>query len=295
MKALRQVAVGLILTLSTTLAVAQKTTPTSDLIDPQRLISDLEILSSDTMEGRRTGTAGSVLAQNYIAQRFQEIGLSPIGKTSYFHQFKSLSGTGVNVMGMIAGQSKSKYIVITAHYDHLGVDRDDIYNGADDNASGVVGLFALAKYFKDHPPQHNLLFIAFDAEESGLVGSAAFVANPIVPLSAIAINLNLDMISQNGRNELYVVGTQNNTSLRDLVVRVRPAATVSLLFGHSEWQSQSDHYSFYKKGIPYLYFGVEDHEHYHNPSDDFATIPQDFFVRSTESILMCALEVDRSL
>jgi Zn-dependent M28 family amino/carboxypeptidase len=197
--------------------------------------------------------------------------------------------------------------VVTAHYDHLGVGRpdergDSIYNGADDNAAGAAALAAIAGYLREHPPAHSVIFVAFDAEEMGLQGARAFVAEPPVPLDAIAINLNMDMISRNDRNELYAVGTYHYPFLKPYVERVAARSGISLLMGHDsgevrseDWTSASDHGAFHARGIPFLYFGVEDHPDYHKPSDEFERIQPEFYQMAVETILDLLLELDAEL
>ncbi|MGY8916517.1 MAG: M28 family peptidase, partial [Flavobacteriales bacterium] len=106
----------------------------------------------------------------------------------------------INVIGFIAGSESKKLIVITAHYDHIGVGRpnsegDSIYNGADDNASGTAALIELAKYFKKNRPQHSMIFAALDGEEMGLQGAKALVKDFPFELDQILLNINMDMIS----------------------------------------------------------------------------------------------------
>ena len=106
-----------------------------------------------------------------------------------------------NVVGAVEGTSPTdSTIVVTAHYDHLGVQNGVIYPGADDNASGVAALLAIARYVKTHPLRHDILFVAFDAEELDLAGAKAFLARPPKPIPAMALNVNLDMVSRNDRN-----------------------------------------------------------------------------------------------
>src|SRR5699024_2918898 len=148
------------------------------MVDSVQLLKDVEVLSANEMKGRKVGTKGNRKAQVYILQRFREIGLEKFDHTYeqpfFFYTSSSQKVMGTNLMGAISGSKDSSWIVISAHYDHLGVNdsliQDSIYNGADDNASGVAGMLAIASYFKQHPPTHNLLFVAFDAEEEGLRG-----------------------------------------------------------------------------------------------------------------------------
>src|SRR5207237_1986016 len=135
---------------------------------------------------------------------------------------------GVNVIGYIEGtQTPRHYIVVSAHYDHLGVRDGQVFNGADDNASGTAALFAIGKYFSEHRPANSLIFAAFDAEESGLQGSQAFVKEPPVDRQSLALDLNADMIARD--NTLFIAGTFLQPFLKPEVERIiakAPAKTV---------------------------------------------------------------------
>lgn len=272
-----------------------------------RAIEDIRILSADDMQGRAPGTPGSEKARSYIVSRFARIGLSPIGDT--FEQpfeFAKRDGTklrGVNLVARIKGTRPGKAMVVSAHYDHLGVRNGEIYNGADDNASGVAGLLAVAEAFKAKRPKHDVIFAVVDAEESGLRGAKAFAAAPPVPLESIALDVNFDMLSKNAKNELYVSGASPFPFLKPILVKVAATAKVTLKLGHdtdadgkeNNWATQSDHYAFGEKGVPWVYFGIEDHPEYHRPTDDFATVPQDFFKRSVATVVQASLALEKDL
>lgn len=142
--------------------VNQNLAPISINIDSVSQIRSLKVLSSNSYTGRETGTKGGELSRNYIASRFKEIELEKFGST-YFQPFKyegakhhdtEKSGLAYNVLGLIRGtELPNKFIVVGAHYDHLGVSGEKVYNGADDNASGTAALFSIAKYFKDNQPK----------------------------------------------------------------------------------------------------------------------------------------------
>lgn len=257
-----------------------------------RLLSDLEILAADTMEGRRTGTEGNARARRFLLNRMQEEGISPLGATGFQHSFSfapSAGGAevqGVNLAAMVEGRSRpGLWMVITAHYDHLGARDGEIFNGADDNASGTTALLHLASHFRQHPLEHSILFLFLDAEEMGLQGARAFVRNPLVPLDSVVLNVNLDMVSRSPVGELYVAGTYHTPELRPRVQAVPARDGVTLLFGHDrpdlppgdDWTLSSDHGPFHEAGIPFLYFGVEDHPGYHDPSDTFHDITPHFY------------------
>lgn len=275
----------------------QKSTPA---IDTDQLIEDIKTLSSDEMQGRMVGTEGNAMAREYLIGRFEEMGV-PAFEGSYIHEF-SLSRPngnpveGINIIGMIEGNSDS-VIVISAHYDHLGVRDSLIFNGADDNASGTSGLLALADYFTQVKPNHTLVFAAFDAEEGGLNGARAFVRDSVF-LEKVVLNINMDMISQNDKNELYAVGTYHYPDLKPILEAV-DSGELSLLFGHDrpedgnqDWTFASDHGPFHRAGIPFIYFGVEDHQYYHQPTDTFETIPQEFYKQSVQLILNAVIALD---
>jgi len=284
--------------------------PAAPSIDGEQLLTDLRTLSSAEMEGRRMGSAGHARAQAYIRQRFTEAGLEPLGAGGFDLPFRfvprgdSVEQDGVNFAGVVRGTAESaRYIVVTAHYDHLGIRDGQIYYGADDNASGTAALFALATHFREAPPRHSVVFVALDAEEVGLRGARAFVADPPLPLDAVALNVNMDMVSRSEAGELYAAGTYHYPFLTPLVERVRQRAPVTLLLGHDrpdlppgdDWTMSSDHGAFHEAGIPFIYFGVEDHPGYHNPGDTFDAITPAFYVRAVETVLDFVREADREL
>ncbi|NEM99225.1 M28 family peptidase [Pontibacter burrus] len=295
---LKKLIIGALLALPLT-GLAQQT-----MLESGQLLKDVRVLAADSMAGRRVGTEGSQMAQHYIIGRFQQIGLKTYGNT-YKHPFtfKGRSSNeqqqGVNLLGYIPGKS-DKVIVITAHYDHEGIRRGEILNGADDNASGVGALLAIATYFKQNPPKHTLLFLAPDAEEQGLQGANAFLNNPPIPLDKIILNVNMDMLGVNDKGELYASGIYHNPQLKTLADQVKPRPNARLLLGHdkpqegpNDWTRQSDHYQFHKRGIPFLYFGVEDHPHYHKPTDDFERINQQFYPDAAALVLDFILLADK--
>ena len=289
--------------------LAQTPAVKSSVIDAPQLLKDLEILSADDMEGRQVGTPGGAKARAYVVERFKQSGIQPFG-TSYEQPFAFAGGRagqtaerkGVNVVGHIEGsRTPRKYIVVTAHYDHVGVRNGEVFNGADDNASGTAALFAVAKYFSARKPVNSLIFVAFDAEETGLRGARAFVGAPPVEAASIVINLNMDMIGRDPNDLLYVVGTRQQPFLKPMIERIAKDAPVKLTMGHDDpnekenWSSQSDHAAFCQAKIPCLYFGVEDFDQHHKSTDDFATMTHGFYVRAVETMVRAVQEFDRSL
>jgi len=273
-----------------------------------QLLADLKALSADDMEGRLVGSPGGAKARAFVIERFKAAGLKPLG-ASFESPFTFMGGRGaaaserqgINILGQVTGtREPNKFIVISAHYDHIGVRNGVVFNGADDNASGTAALFALAEYFVKHPTAHSLLFVAFDAEESGLRGARAFVAKPPVDASALVINLNMDMIGRDPNNLLYVVGTYSQPALKPVLERVAASATIKLTMGHDDptqknienWSGSSDHAAFCEAKIPCLYFGVEDFENHHKATDKYDTMTHDFYVRVVETMVQVTKAFD---
>jgi aminopeptidase YwaD len=182
-----------------------------------------------------------------------------------------------NVVGVIEGSDpklKREYVVIGAHYDHLGHGGDsslapnssDVHHGADDNASGTAGMLELARIFSGRRGQlrRSVIFIAFSAEESGLIGSNAYVNNPAAPLADTVAMINLDMIGRLKENKLTVGGVGSSPEFRKLVESLNSGFTLQL---SEDGFGPSDHSSFYAKQIPVLFFFSGTHEDYHKPSD----------------------------
>ena len=283
----------------------------SGAIDAAALLRDTERLSADDMEGRQTGSAGAARARAYIVERFTASGIRPFG-ASYLHEFQVSPAPGgdgprgvtANVVGYVSGREVSaRYIVVSAHYDHVGVSGGRIFNGANDNASGTAALLALGRYFSANPARHSIVFAAFDAEEIALNGARAFVSNPPVERSSIVLNINADMVGRDSDNHLYVSGTFGQPLLKPPVARVAARAPVTLLMGHDDpsdrsgdnWMQRADQWAFIEAGIPGLYVGVEDREHYHRATDDYANLTHRFFVNAVETIRLLVLEFDEHL
>lgn len=265
----------------------------------QQLLYDLQVLSADSMEGRQRATVGSQRAQRYLSQRIHQIGLSAFdGSITQAFRYKAKHGT--NILAYLPGQSYY-CIVVSAHYDHLGIRNGHIYNGADDNASGVAALLQVAQALQQQPNrQYTWIFAFFDGEEEGLLGAHAFVANPPVPLEHIKLNLNFDMLSRSKHNELYVCGTRHYPQLKTHLQAVSPADSLYLRLGHdqpntgrNDWTNASDHYAFHLQQIPFLYFGVEDHADYHRPTDDYQNIDTAFYIHVVDFLMRFCIYLDK--
>ncbi len=270
-------------------------------VDSVGLMRDVSRLADDSMRGRLFGSADAIRARNYLAARFDEVGLATLGagRTHEFPVTGSRDGVSRawNVVGIVRGtETPDQYIVVTAHYDHVGVGRpvagDSIYNGADDNASGAAALVALARMMVASPPRHSVVFAAVDGEERGMWGSKHFVEAPTVPLDRILLNVNMDMIGRNVANELYAAGPGRYPALAPIVAATAVCAPVTLLMGHDtpaagpgkDWTTQSDHAAFHRKGIPFVYFGEEDHPDYHRPGDSVDRLMPAFYVGAVRTV-----------
>ncbi|GAA4275222.1 M28 family peptidase [Aquimarina gracilis] len=292
------------ITAQATSKAINETSKKETLFDEQALFKRLRELSSESYEGRRTGEKGAELARAFIALTFNELIENPLYLSSSSRTFgfkiKEKEYKGENVIAGIKGTDfPEKYIVISAHYDHLGVKDGKIYNGADDNASGVCALFAFAEYFKKNPPKHSVILAAFDAEEFGLQGAKHFVKEPPVKKEDIILNINMDMIGRNVNKELYVVGTRYNKELKNILKTFNNTSEIKLLEGHDgsdkkqNWTYASDHGPFHKEKIPFLYFGEEDHPDYHKHTDDFHKIDPMFYLNAVEVIIAVFDDVDK--
>lgn len=278
----------------------------ADCLDEVMLLKHLKSLSSDTFEGRLTGSEGALKARKFIINQFKTLGVKPL-LNNFSQSFSFSEGRkeyqGANVIGVINGtEFPDKFIVISAHYDHIGKQNGTIFNGADDNASGVSALFAFAECFKNNPPKHSIILAAFDAEELGLQGSKYFVENTSLSASnKIVLNVNMDMISRNDEKELVVCGASYTKSLKSIIDGfIGDSSIIKLISGHDgydgldNWSYSSDHANFYKSGIPFLYFGVEDHKDYHESTDTYENIHTDFYVEAVRTIITIFFDIDSS-
>lgn len=280
-----------------------------NLFDQKVLIQHLKVLSADSMQGRKTGTPGSQMASDYIKSQFKKIGIQPMGDSfdSKF-EFQTKDGNtvkGLNLIGIVKGKTLTdEYIVVSAHYDHLGVREGNVYNGTDDNASGSSALLSVAEYLKKNQPLHNVILVAFDAEEWGLQGAKAFVKNPPVDLSKIILNINMDMLARPDNNILIACGTFFYPQLKSFVEKVNPEGNLKWRFsnddpekykGKDNWTNSSDHGPFHAAKIPFIYFGVDDHPDYHQSTDDFSKVNPDTLTSCVTMVLNSVIELDKGL
>ena len=291
-----------------------------DSITVQKAREHVEFLSDDKLEGRKVGSTGTMKAADYIASCLKDMGVTSYGE-SFFQDFERkkieefCAGSKIfyripddllflrNVLGKIEGKNKDEYVIVGAHYDHIGLSRDSlsddrIYNGADDNASGVSAVLQIAKAFiaTGEIPQKTIIFAFWDAEEIGLVGSKCFVAS-FEDISKVKSYLNLDMIGRNYIDTCYHVAfiysdttcnygqlvkdniqeyglnlesvtdddTINSVFSNDLKISIKINGSSFKL--SSLFRNGSDNASFEAKGVPIFLFTTGIHTDYHKVSD----------------------------
>ena len=212
-------------------------------------------------------------------------------------QLEPTSAKSSNVIGVIKGKGPlaNDSVVIGAHYDHVGMGGFGslapgtvaIHNGADDNASGVASMLAAGRILKrnlDKLPSHRrIVLIGFTGEERGLVGSKHYVENPVFPLGTTAAMINLDMVGRLRDNELTVYGTGSGEGI-DEMLEVANKTQAFDLFKIPSGFGPSDHQSFYKGGVPVLFFFTGLHNDYHRPSDDLDKLNYDGMLRITDIV-----------
>lgn len=293
----------------------------SGRLDTAQMMADLRELASDRFEGRAPDTPGGRLAASFVAARFEAIGLQAYDggferPFSFEHRsiralwrrdrpFLKAFHEPRNVIGYVRGRARPEdVLVVSAHFDHLGVGNGAIYHGADDNASGTAALLAIAAYVADHPPARTVVFAAFDAEELGLRGSAAFLRALPFPREHLRLNLNMDMIARGDHGRLFIAGTSHYPQLMPLVLAAARGARVPVHLGHdrpiyltgltADWTTASDHGSFHEQDVPFLYFGVEDHADVHAPTDTADRIDGRFLAASADVVLSTLVAADTS-
>ena len=265
-----------------------------NLVGTQEMKEVLSHLAHEQMEGRASGTSGKELAGHFLMERFRAIGLKPWHWT-YTQSFLYEDSIIVrNIVGLLpAHHPTDEYIVIGAHYDHLGKLGGSIYPGADDNASGVTALLSLARLFSTMKadgkgPRKNLLFVAFDGKEIDLAGSRHFVRHLDIPRSKITAMINLDMLGTDlvppHRNREYLIALGMNTipeSYRNylsyICTRARFMIDLDLTFYGSRgftkmMYDNGDQQPFAKAGIPAVLFTSAFHEHTYKKTDTPAII-----------------------
>ena len=261
----------------------------------------LSYLSSDKMEGRKPGNPGNFIAVSFIKKEFESYGLEThLQKFTYtfrwrvgLFRWRTVEIETMNVIGVLKGTS-DKHVVIGAHMDHLGVDGDgDAYNGADDNASGTTAILELAEAFgkSDARPKDTIVFIAFNAEELGLLGSKHYVSDPLLPLDDCKLMINLDMVGRLRGTTVTAQGGNLSRSVTQLVDKLDDNYPFDVNITAAG--NRSDHAPFNWSGVPVLFFHTGTHPQYHRITDDPDLINYEGLVNIAKFVKDLTVEVTK--
>ncbi|MCP1252561.1 MULTISPECIES: M28 family metallopeptidase [Elizabethkingia] len=288
-------------------------------ISAENLKRDLYIIASDEMQGRDTGSPGQKKAGEYMINQYKKNGIGhPPSMSSYYQKVPSeymskrkKINDSENILAYIEGSEKpNEIIVVSAHYDHVGMNNGQIYNGADDDGSGTVGVMAIAEAFHKakkagHGPKRSILFLHVTGEEKGLFGSSYYSDNPIFPLANTVADLNIDMIGRvdplhkDNPNFVYVVGSEMLSSQLKEAVEKANKATHNLYLDYKyddpkdpdRIYYRSDHYNFAKHNIPIAFFFDGIHEDYHKPTDTPDKIDYPLLMKRTQLVFTIAWDL----
>ena len=261
----------------------------------------LSYLASDKMEGRKPGNPGNFIAVSFIKKEFESYGLEThLQKFTYTFRWRvglirwrTVEIETMNVIGVLKGTS-DKHVVIGAHMDHLGLDGDgDAYNGADDNASGTTAILELAEAFgkSKTKPKDTIVFIAFNAEELGLLGSKHYVNNPLLPLDDCKLMINLDMVGRLRGTTVTAQGGNLSRSVTQLVDKLDDDYPFDVNITAAG--NRSDHAPFNWNGVPVLFFHTGTHPQYHRTTDDPDLINYEGLVNIAKFVKDLTVEVTK--
>jgi len=235
-------------------------------------------LASPELEGRKMQTKGDTLTMQYLVDRFEKIDIKPFfsnyeqpfcGKSMIAAQKNEICSW--NVAAVVEGTDKKlkeQYILVCAHFDHLGKVKEVFFPGANDNASGTATVLYLANYFAKNPTKRSLIFACFAGEELGFLGSGSFIKNFPEPLQKIKYVINFDMVGRLDQGKLCVTGKESSKLLEKTVRKIAEKEKINISPSQAIFLSGSDHYLFYQKNIPYLCFNTgDDKKNYHTPRD----------------------------
>jgi hypothetical protein len=285
-------------------------------ITEEDMHSRIGILAHDSMGGRNTPSAGLEMAAAWGAQEFERFGLEPGSDDGGYiqrYEYTPRSRDGVvgatsevpNVVGFLRGSDpelRDEWIVLTAHMDHVagGADDtgDDIYNGADDNASGTAAIMEVAQAFSmlQTPPRRSMAFVLVSGEEKGLLGAAHFARGSSLPKDVMVADINADMVSMNDPSGIFIHGAEYTTMGASLneVIAEHPEVGISIM--EDEWPQMplirmSDQFAFMKEGIPGIFFFSGLHSNLHTPSDEPDQVNSDKAARVARIIFYLGYEV----
>lgn len=290
-------------------------------ITPSDLKKHLYIVAGDEMQGRNTGEAGQKKAGLYLIDQYKKDGISyPKGATDFYQPvpsafmtkpFSPKLGDSENIWAYIEGTEKpDEVLVISAHYDHVGMKNGEVYNGADDDGSGTVALLEIAQAFmkakKDgYGPKRSILFLHVTGEEHGLHGSRYYSENPLFPIKNTIADINIDMIGRrddahkSDGNYVYVIGSDRlSTELHNIneeankkYTKLALDYTFNDVNDPNQFYFRSDHYNFAKKGIPIIFYFNGVHEDYHQPGDEPQKIEYDLLAKRAQLAFVTAWEL----
>ncbi len=285
------------------------------------LKTHLYIVASDEMEGRETGSLGQKKAGDYLINQYKNNKIPfPTGATEYYQRIPAayLNANknenlpdSENIWAYIEGSEKpNEVVVISAHYDHIGVKNGEVYNGADDDGSGTVALLEIAQAFKiakneGHGPKRSVLILHVTGEEHGLHGSRYYSENPLFPLANTITDVNIDMIGRSdefhkdSNKYVYLIGSDYLSSDLYNICEDANKNYVNLFLDYkfndrndpNRFYYRSDHYNFAKHGIPsvFLFNGV--HADYHKATDEVEKIEFDALTKRTQLAFAIAWEL----
>ncbi len=290
-------------------------------ITPEELKKHLYIIAADSMEGRETGSAGQKKAGRYLISQYEKNQISyPKGAADFYQPIPATFlnnkrnrnlPNSENIWAFIEGTEKpEEIIVISAHYDHVGIENGEIYNGADDDGSGTSALLEIAQAFQiakkeGHGPKRSILFLHVTGEEHGLLGSRYYSENPLFPLANTVADVNIDMIGRrdeihpNTNNYVYIIGANRLSSELDFVCSIMNQRYVGLDLDYrfndpkdpNRFYERSDHYNFAKHGIPSVFFFNGVHADYHKKTDEPDKIEYDALAKRAQMAFVTAWEL----
>ena len=281
----------------------------------------LYVIASDEMEGRETGSAGQKKAGLYMIEQYKKSGISfPKGAKDFYQPVPAAFlnarrnenlPDSENIWAYIEGTEKpDEVLVISAHYDHVGVKGGEVYNGADDDGSGTVAVIEMAKAFakakkQGYGPKRSILFLHVTGEEHGLHGSRYYSENPLFPIANTIADINIDMIGRrdaehaNTNNYVYVIGADRLSSDLHNAVGAQNEKYIKMDLDFkfndpkdpNHFYERSDHYNFAKHGIPSIFFFNGVHEDYHGKDDTAEKIEYDALTQRTKLAFVLAWDL----
>jgi ABC-type amino acid transport substrate-binding protein len=267
-------------------------------VDPAAIKADIVAFSTDEMNGRYFRSEEGARAATWLADKLAAAGAKPLeGRDSMLVPVAKFPAAAPNVVAwhppkgaQLGADSSGEFILVTAHFDHLPPARtgeDRIYNGADDNASGVAGMIAVANALRDDALNVGVVFVGFTGEEMGLIGSRAFLEEETLPPARIRGLFNMDMISRQPDGAIRLDGGPKGKVLVDLLVRLAPKVPIEMKVDtHPDWLDRSDQGPFLRAGIPAVLVSCEDHEDYHKVSDHADKVDEQLAARTATLVAL---------